>query len=561
MAYMHGFDRNGYDWEGFDLKGYNREGYNRNGYFRDGYNKDGYNRKGYSREGYDRDGYTPEGYDMDGYSRDGFDRDGYNRDGIDRDGYNRDGFDRDGFNKGGIDRKGRFSPSMWAGIISSIVQPITMENNFRTQWAALKQCESICDADRELAFRWVGDEKENDFIKAKMLSARMAEKVAIEFYNNLGFKVKDMSIVQVALQPKTSICNASEDWKLYDILLNDKICVDVKNSRTPLNSDITYFEHCVSKFKKNRNGQDVIIAGVLSNYVKYKYMQNPIEINYDPNIIFLGETTLPIIHQLKKWFNSRDFLELTVSSNNFIPRWVFEYPHEFYKNREQAQKEIQNFSLAHTPSLVEFHRKNTNPIPAYLSSGVSLPDAWMADLKQWQILFYNRLRPSKNRIITMPILFLALLTHFLEALIQEELWDEYDPSCYRQLIYDDISNDRDCQMPLGIFDPTYTIDILIKTFSILWDHKDSTGLGEYKIFKFNGVGLLEGKKVGKTGYETILAYCGGYVEGLGKCGNNPLIIGMHESCPECGKLICEKCGHCKESCSFCHDRMERNRAG
>ena len=57
------------------------------------------------------------------------------------------------------------------------------------------------------------------------------------------------------------------------------------------------------------------------------------------------------------------------------------------------------------------------------------------------------------------------------------------------------------------------------------------------------------------GLEPILDYCGGFVEGHGKYGNNPLIIGRHESCPECGKLICEKCSNCKKSWSFFEYRM------
>jgi hypothetical protein len=239
---------------------------------------------------------------------------------------------------------------------------------------------------------------------------------------------------------------------------------------------------------------------------------------------------------------------------NFIPRWFFEFPGKFYAEANEDRNNLRQASLVKTPPLNEC---DLNPIPAYLSCGMDLPEIWEADLLNWQVNFYNRIKPRKLKNISMPVLFLALLTHFLEAVKREEALEEYSPYLYRELIYS--SSDIDKQMPLGVYDQLNTINDFIETLSILWDHRESTNLNEFSLFKFNGVGLLQGKRRSQDKYETILAYCGGFVESMGKCGNSPLIVGAHENCGECGKLICDICGYCSSDryCSKCEERMKK----
>jgi len=381
-----------------------------------------------------------------------------------------------------------------------------------------------------------------------MLSARTAEKVAIKFYQSLGYKVNDVSIKQPIKEENNTTGSKSNDWKLFDLLLDNEISIDVKNARTPLNSKVTYVEHCVYRFKKEyRNNKDVIIAGVLSPYLKLDDIQNPLNIIYEVKIKYLGETTISDFIRLEDRFNKRfRFLKLSLNGMNFIPRWLFEFPEKFYETRNKQRSILQQAAIEQVPTIELCEEKGINPIPAYLSSGISLPDVWKTDLRDWQIDFYTRIRPCDKTVVTMPVLFLTLLVHFLESVTQEKNWKEYDPEQYRQLLYANSSTDQ--QMPLGIFDPLGTIESFIETLSILWSNKEHTNLREFELFKFNGVGLLEGKRRNKQKYESILAYCGGFVEGKGKCGNNPLILGKHESCPSCGKLICEECGHCSANC-------------
>ena len=114
-------------------------------------------------------------------------------------------------------------------------------------------------------------------------------------------------------------------------------------------------------------------------------------------------------------------------------------------------------------------------------------------------------------------------------------------------------------MPLGIYDPLKTINDFIGTLVTLWSNRETVSLEKFELFKFNGLGLLQGKKLGCNNYETILAYCGGFVDRKGKCGNSLLIIGENESCPECGKSICEKCNHCGAYLFFMRKSHERFR--
>ena len=513
MAYNHGFDKYGYDWEGFDPKGYDRGGHNRDGYDRDGYNRDGYARDGYSRDGYNRDGYNRDGYDADG----------------------------------------NISVVKWKEIAISTTG---IADHAVVTWDINEYLE-LNEQDMLLAEYWAGDEKEDEYVMARMLSARAAEKIAKKFYHNLGFHVDDVSLTQI-------VNNANNDWMFYDLFLDNKICIDVKNARTSLNSKVTYVEHCVSKFKKNRNNIDIKIAGILSPYLKLKSIKQPW--HEKEHIYFLGETSLSYLLSLEERFTNR-FLKVSLGSMNFIPRWFFDYPDNFYRARDENRKRLRHSSMVKIPTISEC---DFNPVPAYISSKISLPSSWKNDLAEWQINFCSRLGPQQNQTTTLPVLFFVLLTHFLEAASITQRWRDYDPKGYRELLYtkdpldgysEPLEGDKylDGYKPLGIHDPLSTISEFIDTLSILWNNKDKIDLDSFEHFKFNGLGLLQGKRLHHENYQTILAYCGGFIEGRGKCGNAPLIFGKNECCPQCGKLICEKCGYCSSLCSRFQKQIDTHR--
>ncbi len=76
------------------------------------------------------------------------------------------------------------------------------------------------------------------------------------------------------------------------------------------------------------------------------------------------------------------------------------------------------------------------------------------------------------------------------------------------------------------------------------------------MFEFDGKGLLKGKRDSSEQLTTIIAYCGGYVEKKGYCGFTPLVLGKHNHCIKCGKLICSECNYCSKQCQ---QRLERQR--
>jgi hypothetical protein len=197
-----GFDKNGFNNAGFNRKGFNRNGFNASGYDSDGFGRDGFNLDGIEREGFRRDGYNQDGYDRKGFNRhgldsEGFDKNGFNPIGYDRygcgrDGYDCEGYDKKGYNKNEINRKGFISPAKWQEIVNSTTPPPSYQN----EWSVEKPYSELNEQDLALATDWANAEKDNDYTMARMLSARTAEKIAMQFYQSLGFEVSDVSIKQ-----------------------------------------------------------------------------------------------------------------------------------------------------------------------------------------------------------------------------------------------------------------------------------------------------------------------------------------------------------------------------
>ena len=133
---------------------------------------------------------------------------------------------------------------------------------------------------------------------------------------------------------------------------------------------------------------------------------------------------------------------------------------------------------------------------------------------------------------------------------------DYSPQRYLEVLY--LSGMQ--INPLKLYDPLNIIKDFCDTLQILWDNRQASRLDEFKIFKFSGQGLLKGKRT-ESEYimTTILAYCGGWVDGMGKCGFSPLAIGREQNCPVCGRLICPKdnCGFCTDRCSGYIERKNK----
>ena len=422
------------------------------------------------------------------------------------------------------------------------------------------------EKDKALAASWTNGST-NEHELAKMISARAAEGVAKQFYEGLEHQVQDVAIQQLE--------NRGTDWQTYDLLLDGKVPIDVKNARSPINNGAGYVEHTVPRFKQDRNQNEVRIAGVFSPYLTLEHLNSPEKI---PNfwtvrdIIFLGETTQDKLNTLRAIFLSNALLvDITVGRDTngvFVPPWVFDYPVRLYDREEAFKDSIAKLTAANAPEWQTLEHFKINPIPLYIAAGVPLPAKWQESLLDWQKNFITQFSHNADLRSSLPYLFLSLLTHFLSSL--RDAPDGYSPKGYFRLLYPEASAPEygrvehvSFKQPLGIFDPLETIWSLCEAMEVLWEHRAQSRLHEFTQFKLDGRGLLRGRRGSQGELVTILAYCGGWIDGKGKCGHSPLIIGRHGTCPECGYLICPEaeCGFCKKGCGQGLRRKEARAVG
>jgi len=396
---------------------------------------------------------------------------------------------------------------------------------------------SFEDSDYILARKWISQTNNFQYEYSKMISARGAEIASKKFYALLGCNVKDTAITQLN--------NHTDNWKFFDLHVDTKN-IDVKNSRGVLNEKLSYSEHCIPRFKETRDGEHIYILGVISLYFKLgddekklKYNAFYSTTNIENMITILGETSLNEINQYSSRFSQKE-LQVDLSRVNFTPDWVLEYPKEFYTHRNNLKNK---FLKEHTryPTSDEYKQLNQNLIPFFLSCGLDLP---CSTLKKEQVNFYNRLKVQAKQSITKPFLYLAILKHFAERL-KHNASSQYKPMDYIQLIYYETSY----KYPLGIYDPTLIIKKLIDTLETLWQQKSRIDMSNYITFKYNQKGILLAKSSMSSSWDTLLAYCGGFIEGKGSCGFKPLIRGEHETCVYCNKIICPECSFCRDGCT------------
>lgn len=381
----------------------------------------------------------------------------------------------------------------------------------------------------------------NQFELAKMMSARGAEKLVLNFYRSMGYLVEDTSIHQITQQ--------SDIWKKGDIRLNHNLLIDVKNARTTKNSN-TYSEFCIPDFKQHR-GDDVVITAVLSPYLREELMTNANNVSFpveDP--VILGNLNNTVLFDLQSYFSDR-FLSIDISRdstrNRYLPPWLFDYDDNFYTQQRNILSKFRTIQDSEIPDWKDIVITGVRPFPLFIAAKRNLPDKWQYNISSiWKKDFVNYLinyLPGSR--ISLPYLFLALLRYFLVQLHRED--EGYSPKDYKEIIYTSLSE----RNPLKIYDPLNIIKDFGDTLQILWENRKIANLDQFTMFKFNGQGLLQGKREHSDRFPTnILAYCGGSIQGKGKCGYRPLILGKHNDCTACGKLICpnENCQFCSKDC-------------
>ncbi|OKH17696.1 hypothetical protein [[Limnothrix rosea] IAM M-220] len=413
--------------------------------------------------------------------------------------------------------------------------------------------------DKKLAEIWSNDTSD-EFEKAKMLSARGAEKLVKNFYQKLN---ENNEVIDIAVH---QITKKSNEWTKADIVISingKKQYIDVKNARQTVNSSV-YSEFCIPSFKEVR-GEDVAIVGVLSPYLQLKYMNQEGASFYVNSPIFLGELIYTQLHNLTKTFkDSVVRLDMTrgFDPKTYLAPWLFDYSAQFYENQIGIAKKLIDLDYKAIPSSDDIALLSTNKsIDTYLSlfiyANKKLPESWAKFIPICKQEFIILLYRKSNTLLKLPEIYMAILKHFLKMLSMNN--EEYHPEKIRELIYHGDPYLYHQVNPLKIYDPLNLISDFCKTLGTLWDNRHKTNITGFKIFKFDGRGLLSGKYSEEDPVSTtILAYCGGWIEKKGKCGYSPLIIGKHRNCSSCGKLVCEAegCGFCSLNCSAYLERQQ-----
>ena len=401
-------------------------------------------------------------------------------------------------------------------------------------------CTLLNNLDRSSLIELIKTDSKAKWESGRLLSARSAEKIARDFYqNNYGKEVTDVSITQIDKNKKI-------DWRKYDLDV-EGLHVDVKNSRRSQKSKDRYTEHCIPQFKRSRENQNVTISGVLSPYIwPLDLLDKPKERHEDAEIIFLGETDIEKQSILKCEFNDLvDFVGPNPANKYFLPPWVFDYPECVYKKQNKALKELKDFTNLASLKGVEF---KFNLIPVGIAADIDLTEILDNEaLDSWERNFLDQLR---NRIekygLSLPFLFLTILTHFLGMADSSEIVSDFKPDKYRKfLFYKEGRNN-----PLGIYDPLKTIDALIEALGTLWTAEKPL-IRKFCRFRLKSFNILQGKSdPNENLWTTLIAYCGGRLEDGSACGKNPLVLGESKPCKKCRKLICPDpdCGYCCEKC-------------
>lgn len=410
-------------------------------------------------------------------------------------------------------------------------------------WSAEVVYGNLDDDDLKLAKLWSSDtDSSHDF--ARMLSARAAEKVAAWFYVHLGFDTDDVAKHQLTCK--------SDHWRTYDLLLNGSKPVDVKNSRLPVNSRAFYVEHTVPRFKRNRGGGDVTIVAVVSPYLSLTYLRDPGSAPFEvSDVRYLGETNLDEVSRLCTKFSSNAITVQDPAGGAFLPPWYFNFPDAWYREYDAISAK---FRRADSPDENEMRvlydgDVRAFPIPKFLAAQIALPNWLLVGMAPWMRVLVREIQSACTPRPRLGHLFLLLLTDFLSKL-QEYRIELYEPTIYLRLLFEECASPESpsSRRPLGIEDPLDTIRTLCESLQQLWVARERLDLGRFAQYRLSGGGILQGRVCQDAPWETVLAYCGGHINGKGRCGCTPLILGVEAQCPVCRKLICRCCGYCSEGC-------------
>lgn len=427
---------------------------------------------------------------------------------------------------------------------------------------------------------WETEKPSEAHALARMLSARAAEKAVQRFYSvSHGVppaEIHDISRLQLAEDP------GEVGWKSHDLRFPrlEPAAIDVKNSRTSLNSPQRYVSHCV-RHKKDPYGVPVTVAGVLSNYLRVSELLHPEHADRPTQILVLGMTEKRKLDGLVERY--REHLDVDFrrageqTSKHFLPPWMFDYPDIVYAGQDQTLASLPKCRL-YEPGL--WKDSGLNPAPVFLACREDLKKLHAPGLtsRQWECYDHLRQLREGGRFL-LPDLYLSVLTWFLRDLTAvrtgraaaNSLIDEYAAVLFAKRVQLNFevtdagppnSGDPGTTFPLGIYDPLRTIFNLLCSLRVLLRHADLDRVGSMALFRLKGPNILQGRTRGGP-WRTLLAYCGGRdpMWNNAPCGRTPLVAGPFAWCERCGFLVCDRCRTCRERCTGTSERRVRVKEG
>lgn len=435
-----------------------------------------------------------------------------------------------------------------ARALNDVWSRLTQTKASSTRRVEIELSEQDCD----LCLLWSGNQQTHSgdgrtlinvlgyYEAARLSSARAAELAAAEYYRALDFMVEDVSILQLG--------GVDCRWKDFDLFVDSRP-IDVKNSRRSFSNPDTYVEHCVPKFKNDRQSKkEVVIVGVLSNWVR----DDPFLPEIRTDALVLGELRHSEFEKLLDWLQVRfgDVIDYVATKEaSFRPGWQFEYPPEHYPGHSSARAHVQNVM-----SLLDVGGIEPCEIPLWFlplaAANQSLEKLQLPATKA--TIAQDMLSIESGPGISRPALYLYVMSAFLKMMSLGRATDALAKALDEMLFVGHIKTSRD-QYPVGLADPQRYVFCLIAAMQQIGAavHRHGRKLTS---FALRHPAILKGR-LENGEWITLLAYCGGWFQSKYKCGTIPLVYGTHSLCEECSHLICSRCDYCSHNCSFSQNRI------
>lgn len=404
---------------------------------------------------------------------------------------------------------------------------------------------SLGPDDIRLTRGWASDAGATPYRLQAMESARQAELVAKKIYSELYGEAEDLAILQV---------RSPEDarWKVADVAAGGR-WIDVKNARRSYSSPDSYSEHCVPRFKTDRQSRHVAISGFLSPAPGVQTAAR------EKKVVWLGETSQEILECLAASFSSESLkIDLAHGALTMLPPWIYEYPSACYRERNAAIEELNRtedrFPITQIPVALELATLQRSlryvRIPRVFEDR---PPEYNEELR----LLVDAMTGESG--ITRPAIFLHILSRFCASATAGVA---FESGYLRDLLFPpdewEWMTRQPRALPLAVCDPLETsaslIDLLEKVAATC-----ASDAIRYDCFRLRGPNVLQGRRLNGESWETIYAYCGGWGrlrdQRLVRCGQNPVFLGRDHPCGSCGHLVCHRCGYCSARCQHCEERQ------